>query len=126
RGNPNHSATEYKDTKLIAKATSPATITPAMMRRMKPLESGFIRLDAVAAVCCLSGVLNSAETERLLFWSVIPSVSPATRIVGDTSCLLSLLPISGLFPFLWTVVERTTLSFLSFPTLWRRDIHGRT
>src|SRR5699024_12884674 len=42
-GKPSHSATWYNATKLMEKATSPATITPPTTMRMNCPESGLIR-----------------------------------------------------------------------------------
>src|SRR5699024_8144626 len=97
-GNPSHSATEYKATKLMANATNPAIITPVTTTRIKRPESGFIRFGCCHVVATLL-LLRSSVTDFLIFCSVAPSVSPTTRIVGGTVLLASCSGSSGTEPF---------------------------
>src|SRR5699024_9567023 len=107
-GNPSHSATEYKATKLMANATNPATITPVTTTRIKRPESGFIRFGCCHVVATLL-LLRSSVTDFLIFCSVAPSVSPTTRIVGGTVLLASCSGSSGTDPF-----ELISWSFIVF------------
>src|SRR5699024_907509 len=110
-GNPSHSATEYKATKLMANATNPATITPVTTTRIKRPESGFIRFGCCHVVARLL-LLRSSVTDFLIFCSVAPSVSPTTRIVGGCVLLTSCSDSTDTEPF-----ELLSCSFIVFRPL---------